>query len=290
MGRFDRQDTGSDPLTATLGNATEELRSTFERQIGEIVNAAKERAAEIELEASDRAEKIEEDAARKAQDRELEAQRREAAIEDRETTQITRLLERVNTLGDSIFGMLDDMRIELQNALDERGAADAPEAPRAETTPTPEAGQPSLDLTSPESIPGEPIATEPPAPSEQQVNGQPAADSAAPSRLDGGEATGQPPPAEPADRPHPTDQLTQPAPVADIRPSLAPELDHMLREQLTTMFRNGKSRAEAAQFLMRFNLGKSYVGLIDEIYWSTSEPDKPVSRQRFARRRRNRQR
>ena len=33
------------------------------------------------------------------------------------------------------------------------------------------------------------------------------------------------------------------------------------------MLKEGKSRTEAAQFLTRFNVGKSHLGLIDEIYW-----------------------
>ena len=56
------------------------------------------------------------------------------------------------------------------------------------------------------------------------------------------------------------------------------------------MFKAGKSRSEAAQFLTRFNVGKTYLSLIDEIYWSSGEPGKQVTKQRFARRRRNRHR
>ena len=58
----------------------------------------------------------------------------------------------------------------------------------------------------------------------------------------------------------------------------------MIRKQLKTMLEDGKSRSEAAEFLNRFNMGKNYLGLIDEIYWSSDR--KPASRPRIARRRR----
>jgi hypothetical protein len=60
----------------------------------------------------------------------------------------------------------------------------------------------------------------------------------------------------------------------------------MIRKEITSMLHDGKSRAEAAEFLTRFNMGKNYLGLIDEIYWSSDR--KPASGRGITRRLRNR--
>jgi len=62
----------------------------------------------------------------------------------------------------------------------------------------------------------------------------------------------------------------------------------MLRERITAMLKEGKSRTEAAQFLTRFNVGKSHLGLIDEIYWQVKGQNHPDGGQRPRRFRRNR--
>ena len=62
----------------------------------------------------------------------------------------------------------------------------------------------------------------------------------------------------------------------------------MLRERITAMLKEGKSRTEAAQFLTRFNVGKSHLGLIDEIYWQVKGDTQAPTGQRPRRFRRNR--
>ncbi len=54
------------------------------------------------------------------------------------------------------------------------------------------------------------------------------------------------------------------------------------------MLKDGKSRTEAAQYLTRFNVGKNYLGLIDEIYWQVKGQAHPGGDQQSRRFRRNR--
>ena len=59
MGRFDRDDLTAEGLPASLDSATEELRSTVERELREIIEAAEAKAAEIEDRALEQAGQIE---------------------------------------------------------------------------------------------------------------------------------------------------------------------------------------------------------------------------------------
>jgi hypothetical protein len=74
----------------------------------------------------------------------------------------------------------------------------------------------------------------------------------------------------------------------EIHTEPSPEMTEMFREQILNMRRSGKTREEAERSLLRFNLGRRFIGLLDEIY---SEDPPPVetapagaSRGRFARR------
>ena len=71
-------------------------------------------------------------------------------------------------------------------------------------------------------------------------------------------------------------------PGEDIEPS--PELTEMFRERITDMRRSGKPREEAERSLLRFNLGRRFLYLIDEIYAETPAESGRRSR-RFGRRR-----
>ncbi len=46
----------------------------------------------------------------------------------------------------------------------------------------------------------------------------------------------------------------------------SPEMTEMFREQIQNMKESGKSREEAERSLLRFNLGRRFLGLLDEIY------------------------
>ena len=46
----------------------------------------------------------------------------------------------------------------------------------------------------------------------------------------------------------------------------SPEMTQMFREQIVNMRDSGKSREEAERSLLRFNLGRRFLGLLDEIY------------------------
>jgi hypothetical protein len=53
----------------------------------------------------------------------------------------------------------------------------------------------------------------------------------------------------------------------------SPEVREMIREQVTKMRRTGKSREDAARFLMRFKKGRSYLPIIDEVYGRDDGPE-----------------
>ena len=76
------------------------------------------------------------------------------------------------------------------------------------------------------------------------------------------------------------------APELHTEPS--PEMTEMFREQIINMKSSGKTREEAERSLLRFNLGRRFIGLLDEIYsGDTTEVEvAPASgqRKRFARR------
>jgi hypothetical protein len=50
----------------------------------------------------------------------------------------------------------------------------------------------------------------------------------------------------------------------------SPEMTEMFREQIQNMKSGGKSREEAERSLLRFNLGRRFLGLLDEVYAENS--------------------
>ena len=70
---------------------------------------------------------------------------------------------------------------------------------------------------------------------------------------------------EPVANKPPSHRATEPAPKQSLtEPS--PEMTEMFREQIQNMRNSGKSRDEAERSLLRFNLGRRFLGLLDEIY------------------------
>ncbi len=66
--------------------------------------------------------------------------------------------------------------------------------------------------------------------------------------------------AQPEPQPEPAPSMNG----AQIEPS--PEMEDMFRERIRAMREGGKTRQEAERSLLRFNLGRRYVWLLDEIY------------------------
>ena len=68
----------------------------------------------------------------------------------------------------------------------------------------------------------------------------------------------------------------------------SPEMTEMFREQIINMKNSGKTKEEAERSLLRFNLGRRFIGLLDEIYSEDSTEDAAFPpaepRKRFARR------
>ena len=68
----------------------------------------------------------------------------------------------------------------------------------------------------------------------------------------------------------------------------SPEMTEMFREQIVNMKNSGKTREEAERSLLRFNLGRRFIGLLDEVYSDESSDVVHVpaagQRKRFARR------
>ena len=111
-----------------------------------------------------------------------------------------------------------------------------PEEPVAEETPAeePVAEEPVAEETpAEEPVPEEPVAAEEPVaePEFRAIDDEPS------SNGDGA-------------------SLTEPS----------PEMTEMFREQLQSMKSSGKTRQEAERSLLRFNVGRRCLGLLDEIY------------------------
>jgi hypothetical protein len=73
----------------------------------------------------------------------------------------------------------------------------------------------------------------------------------------------------------------------EIHTEPSPEIAEMFREQIINMKTSGKTKEEAERTLLRFNLGRRFIGLLEEIYADDSAvaaapPEE--SRGRFARR------
>ena len=95
------------------------------------------------------------------------------------------------------------------------------------------------------------------------------------------------------------EEASQPEPEADttvqgmngdgpeIHTEPSPEIAEMFREQIINMKNSGKTREEAERTLLRFNLGRRFIGMLDEVYsGDTAEftPPAGAQRGRFVRR------
>jgi hypothetical protein len=156
----------------------------------------------------------------------------------------------------TVAGMVSAMRVELDAAMLALHQVDDPYARPA----VPAAPAKALeDQTEPEPTP-EPEPAETPVAAEVQEDPLPE-----PGGVQGMNGAGP-------------EVLTEPS----------PEMTEMFREQIINMKSSGKTREEAERSLLRFNLGRRFIGLLDEIYSEdTAEVQATPAngqRKRFARR------
>jgi nicotinate-nucleotide--dimethylbenzimidazole phosphoribosyltransferase len=232
--------------------AAEQLNETLplalEPELRRIIDTAVARVASIELEAIRESRQL--------------TQRSEEEAREALKYALDRSLQLVNSfelMTVTVAGMIAAMRTELDSAL---AALHNVDDPYSHLTPELAGkGAPALE---------DAAVGAPPEPVE------------APAAEDAG-AGSQP---EPQPEPEPLQGMNGAGPEAFTEPS--PEMTEMFREQILNMKSSGKTREEAERSLLRFNLGRRFLGLLDEIYSDDSieagvapagEP-----RRRFARR------
>ena len=239
----------------------ESLPSALEPELRKIIDTAVARVAEIELDAIRQS---------RALTQRSEEQGREAlkyALD-----RAFQLMNSFELLTGTINGMLDALRAELDDAvqalrsvqepesdlsreLDARRAAEAPAAV-AEPAPPPVVAEPTeRPPVVEEPVVEAPVAEEPePAPVAAEPEPAPVAEEQAP---------------EPA--PEPVAEPSRNGGSAETLSEPSPEMTEMFREQIQNMKSSGKSREEAERSLLRFNLGRRFLGLLDEVYSEDSD-------------------
>jgi hypothetical protein len=75
---------------------------------------------------------------------------------------------------------------------------------------------------------------------------------------------------------------------APHRSDITDELDRLIRGRIRQMIQDGKRRAEVERFLTRFQLGKQYLGILDQFYAEPLPEDGPPRSRGFLRRFRRR--
>jgi hypothetical protein len=257
LGRFDPQETKSEGppvgpdekpsgLPPALGTATQDLRTTVEEKLREIVEAAEARAHEIEDRALEQALEIEQDSEQKARGRyqssSARAEQMIAAIDafEREVRDALRALREKG----------DALAVEL-GAQPPSAPPEAPE-PKAPEDEAPEAKPPARQSPAAEASAAEAPAAEVIAATATEVAS-----------------------AEPAAKPSPTPE----AATTDL-------VREGVRKQILDLFMAGKPRAEAERMLGRIEDGGQYIDLLDEVYEGRAETQQGSSRRRGGRRRR----
>jgi hypothetical protein len=283
MGRFDRDSSAGVP--ASLDTATEELHSTLGRHVREIIEAAEVRASEIETEGIRAADQIERESRRAANETFKEALDRSA-----------RMLAAIDSVEASIGGNLASLRQELHalSAEFDRGPYADPtiDESRVDGSPADSPGEKpapadGADMLHPDRPAradeqsmdrvDEPVTAEPPSADPPDASDPP--DGADGGGVDGGEATATEASGEAKVRP-PSSSAPSPT-EADVG-----EMREMISDQIRSMQRAGRRRAEAERFLMRLKGGSHFIDLLDEIYTDSGEGQTSTRRTRGRRRRR----
>jgi outer membrane biosynthesis protein TonB len=309
VGRFDRQHTEARDLPAILGSAAEEFRTSVEREVRAVLEAAQHRAYEIEHQAEFNATQ-----------REQLSEHRAKEIVESVFNRASRVLDSIDLVEGALSGMLTALREELEslappslregggNVLEERAPATdretamrLPEAltPAGPTaTPPREEQAPSDETTAPEEVapPGdegtdshepkpEPVAEEPEPESLHEEPEQPVSEKPEPLPAEPAPAVEDQPLHEEAATPQ--DRGWPRAVPLGPEAGRTPELDQMVRQQLRKMFAAGKSRSEAERFLERFHFAGDYAVALDEIYGEPGQNHPPRRQGFFARLRRS---
>jgi hypothetical protein len=276
LNRFDREQT-SEGLPASLGTVTDELKSTVERQLRQIVEAAESRAAAIEDAALRKAAETEREAAVRAEDLfKTGSDRAEAMLEtiDLLESEIGVVMSALRAEAQSLKSELDDRRSMAATAAPDSVSDQAPAAPTAQTSAPAEPEQPSA-APDPAPPPSTPSADT--APQATTVT------TAAPiAELAQTDAPLEPTASEGAQRTEtqaePLAAPAQPDPATDGAP--APDERETIRAQIVAMLHSGKPRAEAEAALMRLKQGSHYIDLLDEVYSLNQSNYPPQSRRR----------
>ena len=244
MGRFERDENEAAKLPETLGVATEDLRSTIEVEVARIVEGAQARAAQIEDRALEKANRLEQ-----------ESDRRMGTVFDDSRARLGDMFAQIDAVEQSLGQAVRSLRAEAERLTGDLA--------RARTEPLAVA-EPPAEPQSPEAEP--PAAeAEPPAAEAES----PAAEAEPPA------APAEPPVAEP----EPQAEADGAAPPAAAREP-DPAVRELIRQQLVSFAKDGRTRADAERMLLRFKQGDQYFDLLDDIY-----PDQAPGRRGLLRRR-----
>jgi hypothetical protein len=279
MTRLEPQQEVAGELLASLGSAAEQFTATVERQVREIIEAAEERASRIESEALERARQVE-----------LRSQAYEEQVRRETAARASQMLEGLAYLDEGL-NVLRELREEVAGIAEtspaegEHRTEDEPrtaEQEWLEQSHEPDEG--SADPTAGESA--EPPTEEEATPRwpEESVGEEGEASSSSNPVAAAIEGDAQAAEAAAPVRPGRVQNgaLSTSATSEEERS----ELNGMIRGQIVRMYEQGKSRDEVERLLMRFKLGESYIGMLDEVYGREEPAQAPRKRRRFRRRRR----
>ena len=158
------------------------------------------------------------------------------------------LVDGFELLTATVAGMISSLRIELESAMKALETADDPYAQLTIDQQPKAAAEPALAPAPTEEAPA-PVSPAQPVAQESKPDG-------------------------------PVQGMNGDGPEVHTEPS--PEIAEMFREQIINMKNSGKTREEAERTLLRFNLGRRFLGLLDEVYDddSTASESAPESEQR----------
>ena len=240
----------------TAGPLNETLPVALEPELRRIIDTAVARVASIELEAIRESRQL--------------TQRSEEEGREALKFALDRGLQLVNSfelMTVTITSMVSTLRVELDSALEALQQADDPYSHLTRgSTVTPEVKEQAVPAL-PETAENEVVETV-----VEDTQPEPVPDVATSDVSASGVETQ----AMNGDGP---EQYTEPS----------PEMTEMFREQIINMKNSGKTKEEAERSLLRFNLGRRFIGLLDEIYSEDSTeaaafPPAGQQRKRFARR------
>lgn len=192
-----------------------------------------------------RAAQIEDRALEKANRLEQESDRRMGSVFDDSRARLGEMFAQIDSVERSLDEAVSSLRAEAERLTTELGRAREEPLAVAEPPPAPPEETQSVEAQA------EPAAVEPP-PVEPPAAEPPAA---------------EPPAAEP-------DSGSQPGQAPD------PAVRELIRQQLVSFAKDGRTRADAERMLLRFKQGDQYFDLLDDIY-----PDETPGRRGLLRRR-----